>query len=162
MGNPADIASTSHAMLACTRMHFGTLAAGLGVAVLGGTGCSSTSSTCQSIAVIPPVITVRSAATGQPICDATVVAVRSDGARTLDLVAFPPDGGSSGCPYGPPSLTADGSFYGIGTLPSDGSYTVQVSKPGFQSVSVQGVAVRSSAPCGGVPAAQRVDVLLKP
>ena len=117
-------------------------------------GCS-TPGQCGTIAAALPVITVTDAATGQPVCDATVVAQCGDAGATL--VAFGPDGyvvdaNVPGCQYGP-GLQATCS----------GAATISISKTGYKSATVSNVAVRYSAHCPGpIPDPQRVGVALEP
>jgi hypothetical protein len=121
-------------------------AAGLGLlAATSHAGCSH----CDAIGttIAPPAIRVTNAATGAPICDATVVALHHGGDAGVNLVA-------SGPPY-PECLYRD--------LPDDGVYTLEVSKPGFQSATVPNVSVQLSDFCSGNnPTAQQVTVKLKP
>ena len=71
---------------------------------------------CTAIAVSSLNVTVRDAATGARVCDATVVAVHQSGERH-DLMPFPPDPQS--CAYAGPWERA-------------GEFEVRVSRPGYQ------------------------------
>jgi|HubBroStandDraft_1064217.scaffolds.fasta_scaffold16565_3 hypothetical protein len=125
-------------------------------------GCGTQTTTCQLITEVAPQITVTDAVTGAPICDGTVVASLEDGGATLTLgTLVPPDAASSLCLYFVLFPLADGGE-ALAGFPEDGEYSLNVSKGGFQSVTVQGVATRQSAPCGAVPAAQQVNVMLQP
>jgi hypothetical protein len=117
-------------------------------------GCSTTNQ-CGAIAAIAPVITITNADSGQPICDATVVAQCGDAGATL--VAFGPNGYEV-------DATVPGCQYGVGLLNAcDGAATIQISKAGYRSVSVPNVATRFSAHCPGpIPDPQRVSVALEP
>jgi hypothetical protein len=122
---------------------------------------------CGAIEFIPPVLTVVNAATGSPICDPTF-AIDSSDAGASDVAAVDCSGGTpyGGCPA-PPSdggvapcqyalLGLSGQF-GLGTS----SFTIDVSKSGFQSVTVPDV-VTGVGGCVAFQAASQVTVKLTP
>ena len=124
-------------------------------------GCFPTA-TCDLILEEPPVITVTSSATGDSICDATIVASRP-GAADLTLVSFvpPAEAGGPGCQYFPASLGADGGVNGASNFP-DGTYTLQVSKQGFKSRTVPNVVSQSFSCDQQATPAQQVKIALDP
>lgn len=108
-------------------------------------GCTSTS--CSASGLVYPVITVTDAQ-GRPICDANVIVVAGD-ASSMPLEATPASDGGGGCTYR------------WETFGYAGTFVLQVSKAGYQSVTLTDVEVRG-APCNGdLPSAQQVDVTLK-
>ena len=118
------------------------------------------------------------AATGQSICDASVIAQSAVGPlvtpndiafcrdnsflcpdASVPLVTFlPPDASTMGCQYGVAVLEPDGGLAGLDPVP--GSCTLFVSMSGFHSVTVPNV---DWQPGGCTPAAsQHVRVALQP
>jgi hypothetical protein len=121
-------------------------------------GCSATSANCNIISIAPPVITITDAATGQSICDATVVAQcddAPDAGITLTAVAangYLIDAAVPGCHYGADLQPI-----------CDHAYTIYVSKTGYEPLTVADVEIRSSTQCPGPePDAQQVNVMLEP
>jgi hypothetical protein len=112
-----------------------------------------TTTQCDGIAIVTPIITITDAATGQPICDATVTAQCGDAMDTLVAYGpddYPTDASIQGCHYGP------GLQFGCESA-------VSIAKAGYQTISVPNVEVRNSRSCPGpVPEAQQVSVSLKP
>jgi hypothetical protein len=116
------------------------------------TACSSAGG-CSGIGIVSPDIRVRNAATGSPICDATVTLVGPGGTGGQVLAPFPVQSdAASDCEYGGPALNFPGS------------YTMQVSAMGFHSETVARVIVAAIA-CDATPpfpTAQQVTVELVP
>jgi hypothetical protein len=131
------------------------------------TGASQGPMDCGVIEPLPPIVTVVSATTGAPICDATFAVVGwPDGGPT------PPDGGGAsacgttqnlGCPdAGAPSdgATAECRYalLGLRTTPPS-AYTIEISSAGFASATAHvnsGVGL-----CQDIPASQ-ITVMLSP
>jgi len=122
-------------------------------------GCSATSASespvqCGAIALALPSITITDAATAQPICDAMVTARCGDAGT--ELVAFGPNGykvdaAVAGCQYGP-------GLQGICEVA-----TIEISKPGYKTVTVPDVEVRHSMSCPGpIPDRQEISVAMTP
>lgn len=112
-------------------------------AVIGLGGCDGPTEPriCTAIAVDALVVTVTDAATGQRICDATVVAV--DGSFGAELRPFP---AGAECTYSGPTERA-------------GTYEVRVSKGGYEPAVQTGVRVTADE-CHVIPV--RVAVQLRP
>jgi len=102
--------------------------------------------TCNSRTIILAVITVSNAA-GDAICDARVTASGPVGPFTLTATT--------------PSWAAAGSCQYYGPV-ADGAFTITVSKPGFQTVTVPGVSVNIHTCDEPTPGAQAVQVTLSP
>jgi len=102
--------------------------------------------TCNSRTIILAVITVSNAA-GDAICDARVTASGPVGPFTLTATT--------------PSWAAAGSCQYYGPV-ADGAFTITVSKPGFQTVTVPGVSVNIQTCDEPTPGAQAVQVTLSP
>jgi hypothetical protein len=134
-----------------------------------------------STPVTPPIITVTNAATGQPICDAGVVAHSSAGPlltsndrvacsetlfwcpdASIPLVTFAPSDAAS-CPYGVAVFGADGGLQGIESVSGPPSI-LEVSFPGFRSATVPNVGGRAGdcTSAGQSPSPQIVTVALQP
>jgi hypothetical protein len=132
------------------------------LAALVQSGCSSRSACGEdnlSYGAAPPVITVVNAATGQPICDATVLAACAGFDAGMPLVTFPAgDGGADDCSYGVVQLAADGGLYAVAPL----AYTcsLEVSKSGFASMTVPNVGPQGGGCTPATP--QVVTVKLPP
>jgi hypothetical protein len=122
--------------------------------------------------VTPPIITVTNAATGQPICDAGVVAHSGAGPlltsndraacsetlfwcpdASISLVAFAASDAAS-CPYVVGGFGADGGLQGFGSFSGPPS-TLEVSFPGFRSVTIPNVDGRVGS-CTGMSAPPQV------
>jgi hypothetical protein len=95
-------------------------------ALLAGVGCGGdygTGRVCTAVAVPALAVTVLDGATGQRVCDATVVAAEGSFSSTLE--AFP---GVGECTYSGPYERA-------------GLYEVRVTRQGYQPATVGGVRV---------------------
>ncbi len=120
-------------------------------------GNGSTDDDCLAPVAVPPVITVTDAETGEPICDAEVIAPCSQALAPTTLIAFGPGGNEvdaavEGCHYGS----------GLERVSECDQFEILISKPGYQPVSVYSVEVRYAQECPGpVPDAQRFDVALE-
>jgi hypothetical protein len=129
-------------------VRFLLMAVGAATLVAGDVACGW--SGCGGAALIPPVIRVTDAVTGQPICDATVTAVEdgaSADAGTL-LQAYAVDGGR--CEWG-------------NDLPGRGTYGLTVSKAGYQTAMVQATYYEwGCGSSGDEPQPQQVNVELVP
>lgn len=119
------------------------------------TGCESRPGTCSGAVFVGPEITVTDSATGKPVCDATVVARCSDAGFTLFAEApdgFRVDAAISGCRYGGR----------LASVTECSVFTVTVSKPGYEPVTLDDVEVRHSTSCPGpAPDPQQRSVALK-
>jgi hypothetical protein len=133
----------------------------LAASAMGMFACSAGSVMCNSFTTVPPTITVTDSVSGQPICDATVTVlsgpdyVATDGGDEAAeaLTVLSSDGGAPVCTY-------------VGAaIVEYGTYTIQASKSGFQTVTVQDVQVRSDS-CEADeqpgPSSQQVDISLAP
>jgi hypothetical protein len=129
--------------------------------------------------VTPPIITVTNAATGQPLCDAGVVARSSAGAlvtpndrvfcseslfwcpdASIPLVTLAATDAAS-CPYGVGVFGADGGLQGIESVVGPPS-TLEVSFPGFRSATVPNVGGRAGDCTGMSPPPPIITVALQP
>jgi hypothetical protein len=120
--------------------------------------CST--SICDSAELNPPVIRVVDASSGEPICDAVVVAVAGPGVgdtdadRTFDTLAPVnlSDAEAASCVYA-----------NVAVLSAvDGTYTLQASKSGYVTTTVSGVVVETAQCNNPLPAAQQVTIKLTP
>ena len=109
-------------------------------------GCSSAS--CEGRAIVFPIIRVHDAMTGQPICDATVVALTGDASSAPLPVAMTTDGG--GCTYG----------WNVSSFA--GTFELRVSKPGYAATVVPNVQVQAESCSGSQVNPQVVEVSLAP
>ncbi len=130
-----------------------------------GAGCDDK---CSGSTPIPVILTVSNAATGQPICDATVILTGPLGApSTADagalLVEFVQDGGGSEqCAYGVAERFANGAIREVSPLETEGNYQLTVSKVGFTSIT-QSLTVGFYGGCSGpIPGPAHVNVALSP
>jgi hypothetical protein len=115
------------------RVPFGAFL--LATACLGLTDCGygpTEPRVCTAIAVDALVVTVVDAATGQRICDATVVAI--DGSFSAELRPFP---AAQDCTYSGPTERA-------------GTYEVRASKAGYEPAAQSGVRVTADE-CHVIP-----------
>ena len=95
---------------------------------------------CTAIAVSSLNVTVRDAATGARVCDATVTAIQ--GAEQFELMRFPqpPDA----CAYS-------------GPWERPGVFELRVDRAGYESAAVSGIRV-SADECHVIPVAVTVDL----
>jgi hypothetical protein len=144
----------------------------LAFASLAGTGCESPL-TCQMGRLVPPKITVANGATGDPICDATVLLTYGPEGAANDagpmFSATTPVSIEAGAPFGPfEAYPADGgncAYNGTGSNLATGEpYTIVVQKSGFGAVRVSNVmtAVVGCSDQGMLPSPQEVHVVLEP
>jgi hypothetical protein len=105
---------------------------------MGSAGACSSPGTCTT----SPVITLSDATTGQPVCDATLVAVPGT------------DAGGEAAPFVAGHSAAGCAYYG--NLANDGPYTLSGSAPGYHSftVSIRGI----PGPCNAPPTAGIVHI----
>ena len=96
---------------------------------------------CTAIAVSSLNVTVRDAATGARVCDASVVAILANGERH-ELMAFPPDPQS--CAYAGPWERA-------------GLFEVRAQRAGYGAASRTGVLVTADE-CHVIPVAVSLDL----
>jgi hypothetical protein len=126
---------------------------GLLISLFAACSSSSDGTTCGSTTVIPPTVTVTDATTAAPICDANVAVTEGPGANGTSLDGAPdPDLNQANCRYVGSRLT------------TPGTHTLQVSKTGYQTVTVPNVVTYSHS-CGDsspLPEAQAVNVSLTP
>ena len=103
------------------------IAAGTAIAALGGIVMACGSQVpCDPGQTDSPTITVANAATGKPLCDATVVVLGQGDAGGCDRAG----NGDGGCGYVCP---------GIGGIDVNTLVTLQVSQTGFQTATATGV-----------------------
>jgi hypothetical protein len=101
---------------------------------------------------IAPVIVVSDASTGQPICDATLVATPE-----VDYVG-PPDASQS---LGSSDVDSSDDCVYYANLNYAVPYTIEISHAGYQSTTLTGIKVAADT-CGMLPAAPRIVVALQP
>jgi hypothetical protein len=123
------------------------------VATLSAAGCqvACSATSCDGTALIVPVVTVADATTGTPICDASVVVIAGGASsQPLQGLAATDAGATATCSY-----RWDVDHYA-------GTFTLQVTKPGYQTEVVNDVRVQSASCAGGgsVPQPQIVKVSL--
>jgi hypothetical protein len=94
---------------------------------------------CTMIAVSSLNVTVRDTATGQRVCDASVVALQSGNRYELDRTGDP-----QGCGYAGPYERA-------------GVFEVRATRPGYQAASVGNVRVDADE-CHVIPVSLNVDL----
>jgi hypothetical protein len=142
-------------------------------------GCGPCTENNVATPIVPPVITVVNAATGQAICDATVIAQSTAGPlvtpndvhacaespfwcpdASVQLVAIAqPDASSASCPYGVPLTAADGAVDGIGPIGGP-PCVLHVSKAGFTNAPAATVGSTANG-CDGTRQ-QKVTIQLQP
>jgi hypothetical protein len=121
---------------------------GLAACVMGACGSKAM---CSSSFTIDPIVTVTNAATGAPLCDASVVVRTAPPSSKVAGKALTPyaRGDAGGCVYG--------------VLDLAGTYAIDVTNQGFAPASAEAdVIVRSCNDEGPSPDPQRVDVKLQP
>jgi len=144
-------------------------------------GCGPCTENNVAPPIVSPVITVFNASTGQPICDATVIAQSTAGPlvspnlvqacastpfwcpdASVPLVAIAqPDASPTSCPYGVPLVTgADGGVERIGGVAGP-PCILHVSKTGFRNATVGNVGATANG-CTGSDRPQTVMVALQP
>jgi len=108
-------------------------------------GCNASPS-----CVVAPVITVSDAKSGQLLCGATVLALATGDAADGDggAIAFAPSGGASDCAYG-------------ASLPDPGPFTISVSAPGYQALSLSNVRGILD-PCDNPPSPPVIHIAIQP
>ncbi len=140
-----------------------SLASFLGVlAVVGDVWCTRNPCDVNNLSVpeAPPIITVVNAATGQSICDATILATCLYRDAGIPLVTdVPPDASGAACQYGVAQYWADGSLEAAVPL-MELDCTLHVSKQGFASVAVPNVSPQGDGCTAGT--SQHVNVELQP
>jgi hypothetical protein len=120
------------------------LTAGLLIAVAF-LGCSDpTPGSCDII----PIVTVTDGATGQPICDATLVAVSPVLGNGGELLPPVEQDGSPSCSYN-------------ANVQDSVPFTITASKMGYRTTTVANVQIISTR-CANRPSPQRVDIILQP
>jgi hypothetical protein len=95
---------------------------------------------CTAIAVSSLNVTVRDAATGARVCDATVIAIQ--GGERFELMRFPP--APDACAYS-------------GPWERPGTFELRVDRAGYESAAVSGIRVGADE-CHVIPVAVTVDL----
>ncbi len=117
--------------------------------------------TCELVEILSPVVSVRDAVTGKPICDAVESGSDSGAALVMCTSGEPSPASCTGtCPFAATNPSLQGDLGGATTMSAP--FSVEVTAPGYHTARVSGLVLRSCV-CGqDCPAVQHVVVDLMP